>query len=76
MLVSVDKDSLLIRDDSVTLVAKDGESVIVKKDGVEIVDEEAKRREILDLKEKCENLNQFWGSLASSKIKEVFSEIS
>lgn len=72
--IGVDREGLHIESDGVVCVIKDDGSIAVKKEGVEIVDEEGRRKEISGLKEKCEKVDKFLRTLTVSKIDEVFSE--
>ena len=76
MLVTVDREGLHIESDGVTCVMKDDGSISVKRGGVEIVDAEIRKREISELKERCEAAKKFLRSLTVSKIDEAFSRVS
>ena len=75
MLVTVNREGLFIGDDEVTLLMRDDGSISIKREGVEIVDMESRRREILDLKEKCEKMKKYLRLFTVSKIDEAFSRV-
>lgn len=76
MLVTVDREGLHIESDGVTCVMRDDGSISVKRAGVEIVDAESRRREISDLKEKCEVAKKFLRFLIFSVTDKVFLDTS